>query len=67
MKKFYRFLLVDRFRAIWRQLADAGLCDGLDGADYRRVIRDWLLHKDRQLGIKNFILEHANKLEEEKR
>lgn len=29
------------FRAVWRYLADSGLCDGIDGAEYRRVASAW--------------------------
>lgn len=29
------------FRLVWEELAANGLCDGLDGSEYRRVWEEW--------------------------
>lgn len=30
------------FRSAWRQLAEIGACDGLDGAEYLHALGDWI-------------------------
>jgi len=47
------------FDMAWEDLADEGVWHGRDGAEYRRVRREWLL-AGRTLRVRHFIRDRVN-------
>jgi hypothetical protein len=48
------------FRLAWRRLAKRGVCDDLDGAEYRRCLAEWI-EAGQPRWIQKFIRRVANR------
>ena len=53
-------IYAEHFRAVWRVLAENGTCDGIDGAEYKRVAELVMKLAPAQEDIEGFIRKHAN-------
>lgn len=53
------FLEWKRFARIWDRLARRGSCDARGGAEYRRVVIEWI-NAGKPRGMSAFIRERAN-------
>ena len=51
--------LLELFDQIWELMAEAGSCDALHGAEYRRVRAEWM-RECFPVNIRFFIQRHAN-------
>lgn len=55
----YELVLTLHFNRVWRELAATGHCDAIEGAEYRRVLKEWIeVHDDVTVGC--FIVDRAN-------
>lgn len=52
------FFTIWHFEQAWKRLARFGRCDGLGGAEYRRVLREWI-EAGWPRRIENFIMLRA--------
>jgi hypothetical protein len=51
-------VMVSRFREVWERLAAEGVCDDIDGMEYKRVFKEWWFSTE--LDIAKFIASRAN-------